>query len=178
MADEKRQHEKEETSEQPSRGGRLKPIIIIAVLMLVEGVGIFVLMKLISPTPQPAVAAENEHESPDDPLMLGEHVEVALCEISAFNRKEGRLYVYNAQISALVAAKDREKVDRFIAARELSIKDRVQLVFRSADPQDLNDPGLETIKRQLRFELNNLLGGKEMVQEVLIPKLLQSRANL
>jgi len=177
MADDKRNREQEETPEAPPKGRRWKPIAVVAVLMLLEGVGVFVLMRLVSPEPVAAVAAEDA-ESMDDPLRLAGKVEVPLCEISAFNRKEGRLYVYNAQISALVAAKDREKLERFVKARELSIKDRVQLVFRSADPKDLNDPGLETIKRQLRIEINNLLGGKDLIEELLIPKLLQSRANL
>jgi hypothetical protein len=145
--------------------------------MLGEAVGIFVLLKLVNPAPQSALAAEGP-ELDADPFNLKEEVEVPICEVSAFNKKEGRLYVYNAQISVLVAAEDRDAVLRFAEAREQSIKDRIQVVFRSADPKDINDPALQTIKRQLLFELNNLLGGKELIRKILIPKLLQSRANL
>lgn len=169
-------NQKDDTQPQ-SRGGRWKTLIVIGVLMLGEGVGIFVLMRLVSPEPEAALAAEDAAIE-SDPFNLKDEVEMPLCEISAFNKKEGRLYVYNAQVSVLVGAEDRAAIERFANAREQSIKDRIQLVFRSADPKDLNDPALQTIKRQLLFELNNLLGGKELIREILIPKLLQSRTNL
>lgn len=156
--------------------GRLKGIIIVGALMLVEGVGVFALVKLVSPAPE-TVSAEDKAAA-EDPFNLSGEVELIMCEISTFNRKEGRLYVYNAEISVLVAAEDQERIERFVEVRSLSIKDRIQVVFRSADPKDLNDPSLDTIKRQVQFELNNLLGGKELIREVLISKLLQSRANL
>ncbi len=175
MADET---EVQQDADSPAKGrSKLKPMLVVGALMLVEGVGIFALLKIVSPTPESALSAEID-SADDDPFNLNDQVEVKLCEVSAFNRKEGPLYVYNVAISALVAADDVEKVKRFVEVRELSIKDRVQVVFRSADPKDLNDPTLETIKRQLRFELNNLLGGKELINDVLIPKLLQSRTNL
>jgi len=60
----------------------------------------------------------------------------------------------------------------------LSIKDRLQAVIRAADPKDLNDPSLETLKRQLLLELNNLIGGKELIREILISNMLQSRTHL
>ena len=177
MADENINGENGGTEGGGKTGGRSKLLLIVAGLMVVEGMGIFALMKVVSPTPEVAEAAEDEG-TPGDPFNLSGEVELTLCEISAFNSKEGRLYVYNADISVLVASEDREKIERFIEVREQSIKDRIQYVFRLADPKDLNDPSLETLKRQLRFEFNNLLGGKELITEVLIPKLLQSRTNL
>lgn len=176
MADENVNEQNANAAGGDKKGGRMKSLVIVAAMMIAEGVGIFAIMKTISPAPDPA-AAEDEAATAD-PFNLNKEVEISLCEITAFNKKEGRLYVYNAQISALVATQDREKIERFIEARELSIKDRVQVIFRSADPKDLSDPVLGTIKRQLRHEINNLLGGKELIREILIPKLLQSRANL
>jgi flagellar basal body-associated protein FliL len=155
----------------------LKPLIIVGVLMLVEGVGVFALVKLISPAPVSVEAAEGEDADPD-PLQLDGQVEVVMCDISAFNRKEGKMRVYQMQVSALVPADDLEQVERFVEVRKMSINDRVQTVIRSADPRHLNDPALDVIKRQIKFELNNLLGGKELIQDVLISKLLQSRSNL
>lgn len=167
----------QEVSPKAMGKGRWKTPAIVAGLMLTEGVGIFLIMKMVSPAPQVARAAD-EMGTADDPLGLNNRVEIVLCDISAFNRKEGRLFVYNATISVLVDADDQDKIARFVEVREQSIKDRIQVIFRSADPKDLGDPGLESIKRQLVFELNNLLGGKELIRDVLIPKLLQSRANL
>lgn len=156
---------------------RFKPIIIVAALMIGEGVGIFALMKVLSGPPESTIAAEDA-DALGDPLNLDDKVEVDICEVDAFNRKEGRLYVYNISLSALIPAESVEKMQNFVDVRNASIKDRVQFVIRAADPKHLNDPSLETIKRQLKFELNNLLGGEELIEEVLIGKLLQSRVNL
>ena len=51
-------NQKDDTQPQ-SRGGRWKTLIVIGVLMLGEGVGIFVLMRLVSPEPEAALAAED-----------------------------------------------------------------------------------------------------------------------
>ncbi|NOT01285.1 MAG: flagellar basal body-associated FliL family protein [Phycisphaerales bacterium] len=177
MAAEKVKEEGEGQPAKTGRSGKMKPLMIVGGLMLVEAVGIFVVMKLISPAPHAAHAEEmEEHES--DPFKIKDDTELVVCEVSTFNRKEGRVYVYNAEISVLVATEDQERIAEFIKARELSIKDRVQVVIRSADPADFNDPGLESIKRQIGHELNNLLGGKELIKEVMIAKLLQSRSSL
>ncbi|MEE9293420.1 MAG: flagellar basal body-associated FliL family protein [Phycisphaerae bacterium] len=157
--------------------GRLKPLIIVGALMLAEGVGIFAMMSFFGAAPESTVAAEDE-AALQDPLNLEAEVEVELCEVDAYNRKEGRLYVYSLKLSALVAAEDVAKINRFIKARSASINDRVQVVIRSADPKHLNDPSLESIKRQIIFEINNLLGGEELIRDVLVSKLLQSRTNL
>jgi len=167
----------EESQAPPAGGGKKKSLIIVGVLMVAEAVAVFGVMKVFNPAPEPVMAAEDDKDL-EDPFNLEDAKEIEICEISAFNRKEGRLYVYNVKVSALISKDDEEKLDRFIKAREQSIKDRVQRVFRSADPTDLNDPSLEIIKRQIKFELNNLIGGADLIQEILIPKMLQSRANL
>lgn len=171
---EKRNEEGNETPAKPK--GRLKPIMLVAGLMLVEGVGIFALMTLMHPAPESALAADEGDA--DDPFNLEGRTELVICDVTAFNKKEGSLYVYSIELSALVKAEDAESVQRFVEARELSIKDRLQAVIRAADPRDLDDPSLETLKRQLLFELNNLLGGKELICEILISRMLQSRTHL
>ncbi len=166
------------SEDKPSGGrrGKLKPLIIVGALMLGEGVGIFAMMKFFAGPPESTLASEDDAEM-EDPLNLGGQTEVELCEVDAFNRKEGKLHVYSMKLSAMVAAEDAESVAAFVEARAASISDRVQLVIRSADPQHLNDPSLEMVKRQIKQELNNLIG-KELIEELLVSKLLQSRTNL
>ena len=135
MAKEKPNQEVNEASAKPK--GRLKPLLLVGGLMLVEGVGIYVLMTLVHPAPESALAAGEGNI--DDPFNLGGHTELVICDVTAFNKKEGSLYVYSIELSALVAVDDVESVQRFVEARELSIKDRLQAVVRAADPKDLND---------------------------------------
>ncbi len=157
--------------------GRFKTLAIVGGLMLGEGALIFAVMSFVADPPESTLAAEDDLAT-SDPFNLDKETEVELCSVDAFNRKEGKLFVYHLQLAALVATEDVETVDRFVKAREASIKDRVQEVIRSADPAHLNDPALELIKRQLQLELNNLLGGRELISKVLISKMLQSRTNL
>lgn len=178
MAAETETPQASETEAAAKPKGKLKPLILVGALMLGEGVGIFALMKVFGEPPHEVVAEPPDEHEMADPLKLGEQAEAKLCEIDAFNRKEGRLYVYHIQLTALVDAKDAETITKFVEVRAASIADRVQAVIRAADPEDLNDPSLETVKRQLLFELNNLLGGKEMIRGVLVSKLLQSRTSL
>jgi len=175
MAKEKQNNE--EVSPTPAKPkGRWKPLAIVAGLMLAEGLGIYLLMALVHPAPESAIAADEGDAA--DPFNLQGRTEVVICNVTAFNKKEGSLYVYSIELSALVADQDVESVNRFVEARQLSIKDRLQAVVRAADPKDLDDPSLETLKRQLLLELNNLLGGKELIREILISNMLQSRTHL
>jgi len=50
----------------------------------------------------------------------------------------------------------------------------VTTVIRSADPKFLQEPGLETIRRQIKFELDKVLGDDKIIVDLLIPSLLQS----
>ena len=165
------------SSESPKKGRR-KMIVIIAALMVAEGVVLFLAINMLSPKPDPTLA-EGMGEEDEDDAKLNQFVEVVLSEVQASNRKAGRPYVYHFQLSALIPAEHKERVEKFVAARQMLINDRVQTVIRAADPKDLNEPSLETIKRQLMFEIRQLMGDEEgMIKEVLIPKLLQSRGSL
>ena len=175
-------HEERESqqpaADEPARKTRLKPILMVAGLMLFEGAALFALMSVISPAPEASIAEQDAAKLDEDPLKLAGHKEIILCDVNAFNKKEGRLYAYHVEVSGMIKAEDEQKLQRFIEARKLSIQDRVQFVIRSADPAQLNDPSLELIKRQIKHELNNLIGGEELIQEILISRLLQSRTGL
>lgn len=177
MADKDSAAESADDQNQPSRKSKLKPLILIGALMLGEGAGIFAVMKFFAGPPKPTLAGEDQADL-EDPFHLSDQAEIDLCEVDAFNRKEGKLHVYHMVLSALVAAEDVDKIKRFVEERSASIRDRIQVVIRAAEPQHLNDPSLQFIKRQITQELNNLLGGKELIREVLVSKLLQSRTNL
>ena len=43
-------------------------------------------------------------------------------------------------------------------------------IVRSAEPQYLQEDGLETIRRQIKFELERILGEDVKIVEVLVPE--------
>jgi flagellar basal body-associated protein FliL len=178
-ADEKKKGDAGEATEADGgkKKGKMKPLMIVAALMLGEGVAIFGLMSFLSPAPEPTMADEDASLM-EDPFQFDADVEVELCEVQAFNRKEGRMFVYDVTLVVMVSSEDADTIRRFSEARAASIRDRIQHVIRRADPVQLNDPSLKVLKQQFMFEMNNLLGGKEIIKDVLISKLLQSPTNL
>ena len=60
-------------------------------------------------------------------------------------------------------------------ARRARLEDAVNVVIRSADPNHLDEPELGTIKRRLKYEIDRIFGDETVIQEIVIPLLLQSR---
>ena len=144
---------------------KLLTLAIVGAIMLLEGVGIFVVVRMTRETP-PSEAAEMA-ENPDE-LLNQMDAELALVECDAINRKSGQSIVVHLSISARVAAGDQDHAATLIERRQDTLKDRVQMILRSAD----------TLKRQVKFEVDKILGDDKLVLEVLIPQILQSRSRL
>jgi flagellar basal body-associated protein FliL len=181
--------------------GMLAPIIIVVVL-LAEGAGVFVVTKMIY-RPEAAKAAEVASEGGEG--GGGEHgggggggghgggggehgaaaagaadkeSEIALPEIRAFNKREGRLFLVNAEVVLRINTEKLEHTKKMLENRKSTISDRLNTVIRSAEVSTLNEPTLETLRRQFRFELDTVLGDEQLILELLIPKFFQTPANL
>ena len=104
--------------------------------------------------------------------------EVKLAECKTFNKETGKLVLFHIRVSVLVAACEADRARRLVEAKQGRVDDRVNTVIRSAEPRHLNEPGLETLKRRLKFELDRIFEDPRLVQEVLIPYLVQSGSGL
>ena len=173
--------------------GRGLSIVLVVILMGAEGVGVFFATKMFAGS-EPSSASAEEGESAAAPAeghgAKTEHggkspagaaaaaAEIALTECRPSNKMTGKLITLKIRVSALVASADAERAKTLVETNKARIDDRVNFVVRSAEPQDLNEPGLETIKRRLKHELAKVLGDEHLIQEVLIPELLQSGSGL
>lgn len=155
---------------------RLITLGIVGAIMLLEGVGVVVAVKMTGHSPATGEAAQGVQ----DPAQRLEQMdaELGLVDCDAINRKSGHPVVVHVSLSVRVAPANQEHAGRLIAKRQDTLKDRVQMILRRADPQYLNEPNLDTIKRQIKHELDAILGDEELVLEVLIPQMLQSRSHL
>lgn len=165
----------------PSAGSpksrRMLTVVIAAALVLGEGLGIFIITRMLYY--QPKAAAAGALTSEQQALRAAEdQVELALPEIDAFNKREGRLYLYNIEVTLLVPKNRAEEIQKILDMRKSTIMDRFNTVIRSADNKYLNEPGLDTLRRQFQFELNKILGDDHIVQDLLIPRFYQSPADL
>ena len=171
--------------------GRGLSIVMVAILMSAEGAGVYFATKMFAGgEPSSATAAETDsHAAPADGHgastehagksgITGAQAEIELTECRPNNKMTGKLITLKIRVSALVASADAERGRILVEMNKARINDRVNFVVRSAEPQDLNEPGLETIKRRIKHELAKVLGDERLLQEVLIPELLQSGSGL
>ncbi|MHC4696893.1 MAG: OmpA/MotB family protein [Planctomycetota bacterium] len=154
--------------------GRMIQGLIIAALMVVEGVGVFIVANSLNADPDAAMAAEGGQPGAGgaggEPDALAE-VELAKCRPG--NSTSGKYVSFNIRISALVASADRQHVEQLVKEKRARIEDRVNYVIRSAQIRQLSEPGFETVKRRLKHEMDRLFGDDTLIKGILIPELLQ-----
>jgi flagellar basal body-associated protein FliL len=155
----------------PQKKGGMKMIIAAIAVVLLE-VGTVVVTVKMSAGPKAAMA---EQPATATTAATEKDVEVKLIADKLPNNQSGRLWMYDMQIVAKVAEKKKEKVAELLTERESEIRDRIRTIVASSDPKSLAEPGLETLRRQIAYQLEQDIG-KELVKEVLIPKCTPIRA--
>ncbi len=179
------------------KSSKKKPLLIVGILMLLEGVGVFFGTKMLTGGSPAAADAEHPSETAHAAPEGGSHGggehggegaknapfesefgEIAVSECRPTNRESGRLVTFRMRVSVLVKAAELEKAKGMIEANKARIDDRINFVIRSADPAFLNEPTLATIKRRLKAEFDRLLGDEHLIEEILIPEMLASAPGL
>lgn len=155
--------------------GRRTAVIVVAALMVAEGVGVFMLAKALSPEPVSALALDapgstDGAKQPSD----DEFAEIAIAECRPSNMMAGKFVTFHIRVSALVAAADLERAEEIVRKRRARLEDSVNTVIRSSEPKHFKEPKLESIRRRLKHEFDIVFGDKELIRGVLIPQMLQS----
>jgi flagellar basal body-associated protein FliL len=155
----------------PKKKGGMKMMVAAALVVLLEVGTVAVTVKMsagpsqvMAHPPATATAAAVEKDA-----------EVKLVEAKLSNSQSGRLWLYDMQVVAKVSEKNKGKVTELFAEHESEIRDRIRTIIASSDPKSLAEPGLETIRRQIAYQLDQDVG-KDLIKEVLIPKCTPIRA--
>ncbi len=160
-------------------GDRHRNLLTVAVvggLMLVEGAGLMVAVRYMGGGPRQTAAGEGG--SPETAEGSGElSAELPLTTLMAFNSQDGRVFVYQMGVVVVVEARSRIKAEEMIQARQNTVDDRLGKLVRAADPKFLNEPGLETLRRQFKHELAQVFGDPNLIKEVLFPEFSATRAD-
>jgi len=156
---------------------RTKTFIAVALLMLLEGAGILSVTHFLRPQPATAMA-ENHEMMGESNAAVDDALEIQIGAVDAVNSREGRPYVYHFDVSALIHPSQKDACKQFVDARGATIRDRLDTVVRNSDPKFLSEPGLETLRRQIKFELDKISKNEKLFDEILITKFLKTRANL
>ena len=166
------QDAKTAVSNAKKKNNKLIPVLVVALMMIGEGVAIFFLVKSISSNPVQALADKGDIGI--DAFNGNRMAEVELAESRPSNRMAGKLVTFHIKVSGLVAAEDLTHAEELVETKQARLEDGVNIVIRSAEPKHLNEPGLQTIKRRLKYEIGRILGDDELIKEVLLPQVLQS----
>lgn len=170
MADEETKAEATE-EDSPKKGGGLKVMVIVAVLMLAEAGGLFVLIKGMG---GPSAADASQLEGLEG---TGEEapVEIMLVEDRFQNMQTGRVWEWRTQIYLRIRQKNISEINRVMERDAASIKEGISMIFSRAQDRHLREPGRETLIRQLTTYLNEVFGldadGLPRIDRVIIPEL-------
>ena len=161
------------------RKPRWLPLVVVALLMGAEGIGVFLLAKAVSPGPSLAQAGGTDGAgalgSEEDNRVYAE-VELADCRPS--NALSGRFISFHIRVSGLVASAELEHAEQLARRNRARLEDCVNTVIRGAEPKYFNEPKLDTIRRRLKHEFGQVFRDETLIREVLIPHFLQSAPGL
>lgn len=106
---------------------------------------------------------------------------LSVIDFKATNKVSGRMFLFDVSIEAVVLGENLPTVKAKLERRKALISDRVRTIIAQSDPEKLNgqaEPGLETLKRQVKFELDekNVIG-PGLIDEILVPRCIPFRAD-
>ncbi len=177
MAKEKPRADKEEPTEQQTpfshRNRNLLTVAVVGGLMLLEGAGIFAAVSYLGGGPAIVQGGEGLGSGGD----ADEPTELHVTDLVSFNNRQGRVYVYQISVYVDVEARSSAKIKHMLESRKNAITDRLSKTVRASDPKYLEEPGLETLRRQFKSELDRILGSDELIKTILFPEFNVSRAD-
>lgn len=167
-----------EAAPSEKKSGKKSGMIIVAALMLVEGVGVFFLANALAGKPHDAAAEEVKHietkhedkwANPPDAATA----EVMVAQCKPTNTSSGRLVYHSVRVSIVVDRAKLAGVQKMVEQYKGRLEDAVNRVIRTADARQLKEPTLEMLKRRLKSEFDRILMDDKVIEEVVIPELIQ-----
>jgi len=177
----------ERASDKGGAGLLAKTPILLGGVMLIEAVVLFAGFKFLAGgAPKTAVGAdlvETGSASGDKAAPTtqndNELVEIQLVDFKALNKLSGHSFLYDVSIYVTVKPEFSDRVTQAIKDHDALIQDRIRTIIAELDPEKLgggSEPGLETLRRQVKFQLDEMLGDG-MVDEVLVPRCIPFRTD-
>jgi flagellar basal body-associated protein FliL len=193
---------KEKESEAPpaaaekpaAKGGGIGAIltktpVLLGGVMLIEAVVLFVGFKFLAGSaPKTAAGADLVQAAKTDGSTVGKDgattdasvpAEVTLVDFKALNKLSGHSFLYDVSIDVTTKPEFQDRVTAAIKDHDALIKDRIRTIIAELDPEKLggaSEPGLETLKRQVKFQLDQILG-EGLVDDVLVSRCIPIRTD-
>lgn len=121
---------------------------------------------------------EGEAAPPADTSPPATTAEVTvLRNLRVPNEKSGRMWIYDLDISVVVAAGDKERFEGLVKQRGGEIGDTMARMIRSAPDRMLRETDLRALRYQVLEALREISGEENLIQKVLIPRFVPIPAN-
>lgn len=148
----------------------IKVLMIVAAVMLIEGLAVAGLVMVMRGGASTASAEiEGAEEAAEEKLG-----EVPLISDKFQNLQTGKTWIWECELVLQIREKNREAVTATLEARKAEITEGVSMIFRKAQHVHLTEPGLETLNRQVSAYVHEVFGehpdGTPRVERVIIPK--------
>lgn len=160
----------QETEQPTKKGLPIKTIIVVLALLVVEAAALIGVMQLAGKPKQTEGAVL--HKTGTEPLERV--VEILVLKDKFPNNHSGRSWIWDVEIQVQVMARHESHVADRLTGRAAEIRAGVASIWRSGQHNYFNEPGLETLTRQVTDLLNNVFGldpqGRPYVVRVLISR--------
>jgi flagellar basal body-associated protein FliL len=179
----------------PAKGGGgimallTKTPVILGGVMLIEAVVLFAGFKFLAGSaPKTAAgadlvqAAKTDAKDGDKSAAASDATvpaEINLVDFKALNKLSGHSFLYDVSIDVTTKPEFQDRVTQAIKDHDALIKDRIRTIIAELDPEKLggaSEPGLETLKRQVKFQLDQILGDG-LVDDVLVSRCIPIRTD-
>lgn len=180
-------------SEQPApetkkKGLPVKTIGIVVGLLVVEAAGMYFVLGATG-APKETAAAEVDGASGHGAAKSGGHggghgdsgsrsipgiMEIAVLKERLPNTSTGRPWIWDTEIIVQTKGANGEHVKAILESRSAEIRTGIGRIWRTAQHAHFNEPGLETLTRQVTAFLDDLLGpdpeGRSYLTRVLLAR--------
>jgi flagellar basal body-associated protein FliL len=168
-----------EQSQDKKRGLPILTIgVILAVAVLEAGV-FFVALKWFGGDAELAYGESGEHLLEENQVAEVKTAEVALLKgFRVPNDKDGRLRIYDIDVTVVVPADNEVRHGEIVSAieeRRAELSDRAAQIIRSAGPRVMNEDDYRTLRHQFQRAFTDVLRDPDAVVRVLIPRCVPMR---
>jgi hypothetical protein len=158
-----------ETAPPPTKkSGSMKAIVVTAVLLVVEGVGIVGVMMMMGGPAKVEAQEMLEHEPSDDDKV----VEVLAIEDRMANDKSGVTYIYPVEIYLQVKQRHAEGVEAELEQFHNEIRADIAAIWRTAEPPHFQEPKLESLTRKVEALMRDRFEKAKHAKEPVIEKVV------
>lgn len=148
-----------------------KTLVIVLAVAVVQGGAFFAIFKFMGGHPAPAQAEASHAIETEAPKPAPGVAEVTLVKnFKVPNNKSGRVWLYDVDISIVVAVDQKDKLKQLVEERGGEIGDCIARIMRGATEQILREDDLRILREQVAEGLADITGDKALIQRVLIPR--------